>query len=514
MSTQELTSTLPFLSQANVLGQGFDIYGTYDTKSLLRPLFDLQNAPTDTFTFLGRDYAIPSIVRGIENTSSVYNEGTFVSREAFQSKIATFAGVEARYGAFSGEMQASFSLETSRTSDYFYAFKNLHTALGQLQLNPDTSFLTGDFTAAIAALPDTVNDDNIAAFADFFGRFGVYYTSQVSLGATFEFYNAVSIATSDTVMQIGAMLKAHYNGLFSSGSISTGITTSKEWKSYIENSSVSIATTGGDPTAGGKLQGIDTKAPSAATVAAYDAWLETVGANPAVGQFKLAGIWNLCGPKSTVVQAAWRLYGERMHPRLSIETASPAAVAPTITLGFEVKPPARPETLMGWQIAILDRTDVSTPDRVVFDRYYTIEPDRWAWEFEAMYNDMARDILASGYADTNHILLAVSFGMKPTCSPSRDFYGLLRSSGGGRQLADWAQGSDPGSNNPGTLCYALAGIFDQGADSGVEVLAEDWNKTVALNVAIYFYRMAYGGPFTLGLEPLPTAESAGTEAAG
>ncbi|MFI6467948.1 MAC/perforin domain-containing protein [Streptomyces sp. NPDC050538] len=503
MINEPTVQDLPFLSQANALGQGFDVYGVYGAESLLRPIFDLDDTPTSVFTFLGRDYQIPSIVRGVQDTSSTYNSGTFTSREGFQSKVAVFAGVEGKYGEFSGELKAAFATDYARSSEYYYSFKNFYTRLGHLQLNPDTTFLTADFSQAVGKLPDTVTAQNLPVFADFFAQFGGYYTSQVSLGASLEFYNGVSKSTTDTVAQISAMLEVQYTGVFSSGSISAGILASKEWKSYAENSTLSIATTGGDAIGAAHLQSIDARNPSAKTVDAFNGWLETISDNPAVSEYKLNGIWNVCGDKKSVVQQAWVLFGRAMHPRITIEATSPAAQAPTITLGYQVKPSTPPDTLSGWQMAILDRRDVSTPSKVVFDRYYTFDRN-WPASFQKVYQTMARDIRESGQADENHILVACAFGLNYNCSPNSDFYGLLRSAGGGEMLQRWVQNATPGSSNANNACYALIGVFDEGADSGLEAFSSGWDKTARLNLDAYFYRLAYDKPYTFGPAPLST----------
>jgi hypothetical protein len=513
MSSQPNADGLPYLSQANTLGQGFDVYGVYGAESLLRPIFDLDIVPTSVFTFLGKDYEIPSIVNGIQNTSSVYNAGTFVSREGFQAKIAAFAGVDGKYGAFSGQLRASYSTDYTRSTEYYYAFKNFYARLGQLQLKADSLFLTAEFSHAVSQLPNTISQQSLPAFADFFARFGAYYTSQVSLGASMEFYNGVYKATSDTSDQIAAMFEAHFTGLFASGNISSGITSSKEWKSYLENSTLSIATTGGDAVSAAHLQSIDTRSPSEVTVNAYDAWLETISANPAVSEYKLSGIWNVCGEKKTLVQQAWQLYGTSMHPRLTIETANPAAQPPTITLGYQIKPAGRPARLSGWQVAILDRRDVSSASKVVFDRYYTFE-EQWPLSFQSVYQTMAHEIRESEFADGEHILLACAFGVPYNCCPGSDFYSLLRSAGAGQQLQRWVMGADPGSGNKVQACYAMIGVFNEGADTGLEDFRYSYDQNLNINLDAYFYRVAYGLPYTLGLAALPSgARMAGTEPA-
>ena len=62
--SQANVAATPILSQANAVGQGFDIFGSFDTDSLTRPLMDSSRAPTQVFTFLGKEYLISRLHHG------------------------------------------------------------------------------------------------------------------------------------------------------------------------------------------------------------------------------------------------------------------------------------------------------------------------------------------------------------------------------------------------------------------------------------------------------------------
>jgi hypothetical protein len=501
MSTAAETQAPPEMSQAYVLGQGFDVYGTYNEDSLTRPLFNLNDAPRRTWTFLGKEFSLPGIVVGIEQTKSDYVGGSFTSREGFQNEIATNAKVEAQYGAFSGQMKASFSEQVSRSTEYYYSFRNFYTGLGYLTLEKDTKYLVPEFKAAVEKLPNTVTKENLPQFSQFFATYGAYYTTRVSLGASFEFYVSTSTSTSDTTTKIYAMLEAQYKGLVFSGSVSGDITKTTEWKSYMETSQISMKTTGGDPTKAGRLAGVDAKAPSPGTVDAYNGWLETIAGDPAVVQFQLSGIWELCGDKQQTVQLAWREFGQLMRPRLTMETTAPASGPPVITLGRQIKPANKPQHPFGYQVAILDRRNVLGDDGVKFNKYYAIDPTRWPLDFRVMYNQMASDIRNSGFASQDHVLILASMGLSWNTTPVGDIYGLLRSAGAGKQLQYWLNNSDPGSGYGVYANYLFVGIFNHGAGSGVELLGGSRRTSgrVASELDIFFYRVPGDPLYSLGL---------------
>jgi hypothetical protein len=124
----------PFLSQANAVGQGFNVYGTFDTSSLITPLFDFQAAGEHEFTFVGITYRIPKIVNPIEDTETYYTGGTFETRDSFQNSIAVHANVTGSYGAFSGETETAFSRQFQQESEYFYSYNNFFARLLSFKL--------------------------------------------------------------------------------------------------------------------------------------------------------------------------------------------------------------------------------------------------------------------------------------------------------------------------------------------------------------------------------------------
>src|SRR5687767_9438743 len=173
-------NNVPYLSQANAVGQGFDIYGEYDVKSsAITPLLDPAKAGTKTFTFLGIEYVVPSYVNPIERTDAAYSEFTGETRESFQNSLSESANVHGSYGAFSGQMEQSYSHQFSSNSEYFYSYRNFYSGLAMLQLIQDNldDYLTDYFLQRISQLPmwfRPEDPDNVALFADFFDDFGAY----------------------------------------------------------------------------------------------------------------------------------------------------------------------------------------------------------------------------------------------------------------------------------------------------------------------------------------------------
>jgi len=193
-NTQGQLSTLqaPTLDDAYFVGQGFNIFGAYDASSFIKPLFNYVDAPTHPITIDNTVYQVPVFVIHLPGGKTSYTSESGVSREEFQNSIATTAGVSASYGAFSGHIEASFSHQVVHSSEYMFAHNTMYTWGDSLELVPETKYLSEYFTQAMKQLPSVVTSENLHLFADFFATYGVYYTRQVRLGASLEFYVAVS----------------------------------------------------------------------------------------------------------------------------------------------------------------------------------------------------------------------------------------------------------------------------------------------------------------------------------
>jgi hypothetical protein len=499
-----------FLSQANAVGQGFNIYGTFSTDSLIRPLFNFQKAGMQTFTFLGVEYEIPAIVNGIEDTASYYVSGTALSRDELQNSLAAHAKVEASYGAFSGAIEATYTSEYEQSSEYYFSYNNFYSQLAYLQINPDTEFLSDDFKTRLSELPGSVSPENLHVFEDFFNTFGIYFTSKIVLGASLSFYVSTQKVSQLSKQDIDASINAEYNGLYTSGSIAADVQTSTQWKSYTENSQVSISSLGADPVKGGylaKLSEAERFQPTAATVEAFNAWLDTIKTDPKIVDFGLTGIWELCGNRRKVVQEAWDLYGRSMRPKLVINTSTtlypgqPYNV-PTITIGRLIQPDKAPANGMGYQVVVL-KGDITKPESTIFNRYYSIDANTWFNSFRNLYQEMATDL--KQYNEEGNILILSSFNLNWDAPPTPDFLSLIRSAGAGEKITQWVSNSDPGSAVGNPINVMLVGIFGQGTDTGVEFVqryADTTAHATPAQLEVLFYKRTDGSGYTLSQDEL------------
>ncbi|NES22130.1 MAG: hypothetical protein F6K41_25200 [Symploca sp. SIO3E6] len=491
---------VPYLSQANFVGQGFNIYETHDIDSVTIPLFDLSKAGTTEFYFLGNQYALPDYIIGAEQTEAFIQADSVSSREEFQNSISANASVKGSYGAFSGQMSASYGKQFSKNSQYNYAYRNEYFQLALLTLKPSDKYLTDEFQDRVDKLPKILDKSNLTEFADFFDDFGAYFVSRVTLGATLQYYAAVSTTSQTTTEEISASVEAEYKGLFYSAGVSASVKSSSSWKSYYSNRSVNILGQGGDVT---KLAGLvnvdanDSTDNDAAqkTTDAFSEWTESIKMDPAVVNFQLSGIWELTGSKSEVVEQAFTEYGRNLRPRMTIENSANRAfpedpVLPVIILnGDEIKPKNDPgERVFGYQMVILDRTNLSQSG-VLHNKYYTTSnKPNWNVNYPEMYEKMLNDINKGGWNNSDNILILVSFEMFTNAPPTADFYELLLTAGAGEEVRTWLNGARAGSSaNLDKTVYTFVGIFKSGTDTAIELFKGFNVNTVEAEQEVLFY---------------------------
>lgn len=515
---QAATDTLPELSQADLVGQGIDIFSTYRLHdALLSNLLDADTAPKQVFRFLGNDYLVPVYVQAIEATSASEVEDSVENRDAYQNSVAAHAEAHADIGAFSAQMSMSYGSEFATTSDYSYAYRNFYLSCATLQVSIDDAIAwrSHEFVNAINALPDHADADNLRAFADFFERFGFYYSSVVNLGGMLEYSVAVDKSSEQSTTDIATAMKAEYRGLFASGGMSADYQNTTSWQKYRENRHVRINMLGGDPVAIAQVAKLAETAPNAGSVDAYDRWVDSVTSAPAATDFKVQPIWNLAPERRGALSDAFDMLREGLRPTMTIECAVTPGTLPTIILNQPIVPDRRDVRSAGFQVVVLDRNNVS-PSGVVWNEYYSIDgPFVGYGPYGELWESMVRDLTERRLNSPRYFLILATFNWGYNAPPAQQTpeftsYSFLRSCGAGDRLLFWNSHSDPGSSVPAyIMSYLLVGIMGVGADSGVEGLNDKYPPVPARR-QVYFYRehnskahsIGDGGSF--GAAPAPS----------
>ena len=528
MSNKEtiLVST-PFMTQVNVLGQGFDIYDGVGIKNVINPLLSAEKSTNQVFNFLGKDYILPSYAIGVENTSGYYTSGTSHTRSELQDKFAADMGVEGSYGAFSGKMSAAYSQKFASSSEYSYSYRNFYAQLATLSLNNSKDYLKDSFTKRIKELPSTVEANNIQQFFNFFNDYGIYYVNRITLGGSLEYYVSIEKSKMLSETEISACLEAEYNAVVASGKVEASMEASAMFKKFKEGSHISATVHGGDPSKIGEFSKLATT-PSEASVQAYSDWLGSIKEDPAIVDFELEGIWKLCGEKERTVHEAFVNFGHMNHPKITIKTASYGSVKnksgapkvrrfPLIYLnGLQIVPTNELTGPSGFQLVILDNNQINiSKENILLNKFYSFKAGAygdWQKTYEDMYDQMSSDLNEKDLKGHKNIVIITSYNIDRNMFPTPEIVRFLRESGADVSLQKWEDSCNPGSqmnliNNFRPVCYSLVGISGKGLGSGIEQYDfldkrfewDDPDRTVTSELEVYLFKQNIrNGEYTIG----------------
>ncbi|HET8840776.1 MAG TPA: MAC/perforin domain-containing protein [Ktedonobacteraceae bacterium] len=509
------TQGISALSQANAIGQGFDIFGSYNfQESAITPIFDPSKAGKQEWVYDGIPYTIPSYIQGIEGGTSTLNFEVCSTREEFQNSIAAKAKVKAQYGAFSGQMEAAYTSQFAQSTQSDFAYGIFDAPYATLSWTKETmpSYMTDLFRESVAALPSSLND--LSPFLSLFNQFGIYFVSSLKLGGSLEYYSAVDISSELSASDIDVMIKAEYKGIFENGEIDGKIKRTEEWKSYSSNRSVSIRATGGDYAFLTTLISADPNNPSQTLPTAMGNWVNSLKKNPAIVGFQLTGIWELCGEKEDLVRQAFELCGPRFRPQISITAFQ--VDPPIILLTGEALPLQSSNQNIygsGYQMLVFDRTNISRQG-LRLNKYFSFNKESDRQQYDFLYESIQADLASFGLFDPAYVVLLVSYNLPNNARPTTTIpsaQGMFEALGAtDRYFQWWMLNSQLGGPFLEPCLYILVGIPGLGKNSGIDYYA-NWAfppMPGPVNFSVNFYWQGPDERYTCGINSMPSRQDA------
>ena len=311
----------------DLLGHTFNaITDDYAMQDDLYPLVaingidDPKNTHTVTSDANDEDYEIPV---GVSYTGSQpSNLGTTTqgdTKSSYSSSLSASASIDARYGLYSGSVDASYGTEVTSTNEEYYlttfdswSYYDLGLSLTDVDVTTtdleatDKDFcLTADMQAAFDGLEV---DDSGRNAKDFFTSYGTHVLIGVAIGGQCRYSMYGSQYDFESEQEFNVNAEAEYSSLTGSAAFATEI----DGKDTSEESSVqsqtSIQVLGGSAETRADLS----SDPSSDD---YKAWEESIAENLAWIDYQsggVSGIWALCDDpdKSSYLEAAFgQLYG-------------------------------------------------------------------------------------------------------------------------------------------------------------------------------------------------------------
>jgi hypothetical protein len=425
-----------YIPGASSLGYGFDVFGKYSDSSKIRPLFNMVYDGKQTY----KDYLVPLNVN-IDPKTHNYGSSTYVdSRRKIEEYFSSKLTVSAKYGFFSGQFDASYSM--SNKSDVSYQFGIVDSFSQQFALDlKDRS---------VNALADWVKDDpdyqnipdqftpaNRELFFRFFDKYGIYYMARVVVGSRLYYSSTVKKEYKYSSTDAEAKLKLEYKAIFSA-SAEAQATWKQVGESWASSRDVKVDCVGGS----NEMLNILLPGFGANHETAYKAWLNSAEARPSVVDFDLRLISELFSAnKATAVQQAINAY--LLH-KLFLESKTGSCL-----IAFDGKPvlpqPSGENPVLGWQLAAISRSDL----KLAFARSYSTSD---YWNSGDLYTKMLADI--QPFNNNGHIIAFVGFSNFAQNAPPKPFADFLESCGAGPKLAQWIDTKD--SNRAIYSCCALA----------------------------------------------------------
>jgi MAC/Perforin domain len=449
-----------------LLGFGYNIFGTYSFDNVIRQMFDL-GALTPWTSSSGTTYNLPANVTEPDGSSSSASSQSFSTASEFNSYFQRSASVSGSIGAFSASFSSSYSTEQQNSSSNTWALVEADFKAWQVSLNYAPGILlaeiTGDPDWNLPQTFDPTNRQNMLAFFRFFQKFGTHFVSSVVAGGTLYYYFAISDSANYSATQISLSASAEYSGLISSTSVSASQNWGQCAANWTENRQSHAMTV---PATSAVVDWVNPLSGTYDSDGSFAAWKQAVNTTPSRTKFQLTPIWALfSGAQWAAIQQAFAAYANN---RIAVEAYTSNYTDATLINGQPITPTnGYPATLTpGWHLVVLDAKTLE----VQLNKYYTFPaatfPLNWP---DATYDAMSADMQPyAGSSDA--ILVASTTYIDSAANPTSEFSTILRSFGAGSGLDQWQQISHGCSNGYGSAAYVLVGVG--GSSNGIESFAD------------------------------------------
>lgn len=513
-----------YIPGGDTLGYTFNVFGTYNDRSKILPLFEMKYGE-ETY----KDYLVPS---GASLNTAIAGGSAdlkvFTSRKQVEESFSQKAGISAGYGFFSAEFEAAFN--TSEKSDISYDYAKYESDYKQYSLT-----LKNASEANLAPwvkddedyknVPDEFDEETRELFFRFFQKYGMYFVSSVIVGSRLYYCAAVSKSEHFSEKEIKIKFSMEVNAVFSAKASSE-----TEWKKvgreWSTNRTVKINATGGDSSI------LNMAVPDFGSndEDAMKNWRKSAELNPSIVDFVLKPIDAIfSGKRAVAVRKAIKEYQAHLI-FMESKTGSCAIVVDN----KQVLPsPPNDAKNFGFHLAALNRSTL----KVEFKRAYTSH--EWWSGLEDIYNKMLEDV--KPYNNDKYIILFTTYSSFARTAPNPAFAKFLKNCGADTELESWldTKSSNSEYNKGTTSCdlvhnnYLMVGI--PGSDVGTaqekytrtgscDTGAMHWSPSggnwlnpaappISMTVDLYLIKNEKGNSKGLAAHiPLPKAYRAGLKA--
>ncbi|QLY33759.1 hypothetical protein H0264_17340 [Nocardia huaxiensis] len=486
---------------ATAIGRGFNILGEYSANSLMDQIIDL-GPDTRTWEYppTGTVYSVPDNAGPVEFTHTTGSSYVYNTIEQFQSHFSQKAGVQASYGGCSAQFDLAYKKTETTDQSYYYCIFEADFTAWKLNVNHTSSqWVSSDFKndPDVANLPATFTPQNQEKFFTVFRKWGTHLVTQVTVGGSLDYYEAVQTLYSSNEETVRANVTLEYNAVF----VSSKAESQTEWdtlgKTWADSRIVTVNATGGDISLLNSL----TPGYGSSDSVQFDAWSKELMKNPAAVEYELRPLNVLfSGDQASAVSEALEAYtngaiftyastdyaqgkapgggnvltGWGILANGNVAVPNPPVTPPPPT----VVAPGQAAPVGGYQLALFDQL---TFEPIMSHLYYqTYEPNSLSPDpsiYTTMMNDL-NAVTARGY------VAAVSgFAIDLLNYPSQDFQHWLLSIGA--TMAGWKKFIGY-PDKAGSACYVVVGRQGAAPGMALELLQAVYSPNDWLNEPYYF----------------------------
>ena len=458
-----------FIPGSEVLGWGFNVFGSYSADSKTRQMFQFPDTgqTTQPMQPSGTTYLLPGNVQVIPRNQSISDTQVFESRSHVEDYFSGKAGMSTRVGEpgvkFSGQFELMFSGAAQSDTEYMYGmiYSGYHfwdLEILDQSINGLAPWVLND--PDFYSLPREFNEENASVFFRFFDKYGTHYVSGVKVGWKLYFNEAVERSYTTSSATISANVSMEFRALFlDDDKASADATWSQVGYEYTQNRMASVLAQGGDSSI------VNTVIPGYGSNHhdLYNDWRLSAEANPVAVDFGLSPMWYLfTGDHATALEAAYLAYS---NAHLYAEAKTYSSLI-QVKGQVEIMPP-RPTQASGFQVIVLDRSNLQT----VFKSYFTFPWNGYWSNWPKMYDEMF--LALSQYNSSDYLVSIASFGMMGVWFPTDRMYQFLISCGASEGLRSWERLYDQqASANYCAINYILVGVPQLGMGNGLESYTE------------------------------------------
>ncbi len=387
----------------SILGYGFNALGPYDPSSLMSCVFTSSFSQGKTYTYqpTSTTYAVPDNGRVVPYTPVQGGTRVFQSQYDLQSYLATVADISASYGAFSGQVNASYESALEEWGSCYYALTNAWVTNWMVTLEEvDQSVLQPGFAKVLNSLPTTFSTTTQENFFRFFRQYGTHFVHSVAAGGYFSYYEAVENSGTYSFSQVQANVSLEYQAVFTDASGQSSVDWQSLGQSWVQNRIVTISALGGDAhTLNDVTPGFDTNVSTS-----YTSWINSIENNPSTVQYILRGWDELLptnSPQQVALQQALHTYMNlNIYVSALFDGNSSNGIPQVVTQGNVVLPtitwPEQPvSTSQGIELVLVDNTTYEPTYSAVY--YFDGDSQQGG---QALFDQLISDL--NSYAEPNN----------------------------------------------------------------------------------------------------------------